>query len=238
MTLRTPTECENVYESFKTFGNVAQFEPITPLVIDVEPSVKDTDIKKPRGKTGEEPEPGRNKRASLNAVSDMLFSTAIIMILFMVLLSGADGGTPKNIFDFYCFTVLSPSMQDEIPQGSFILVKKTDPFDLKTGDNITFMADKSTSVTHKIAGIYENYAGSGARGFLTKGVNNLKADQDVVFAVNVVGKVVFVLPAAGAALSYLNDNVFLVFIIFGLVMILSFLLRGIFVRPAEKLANN
>jgi len=173
----------------------------------------------------------------INAISDMLFSLAVVMILFVVLVPGSDEGAPKTILKYSYFTVLSPSMQDEIPQGSFILVKQTNPKDLMPGDNITFMDGAYTSVTHKIVEIYENYDSSGVRGFQTKGVNNPNPDNGVVYEANIIGKVVFVLPYVGAALLYLSENVFLVFIIFCLCVLLSFFLRGVFTKQERGAVN-
>jgi hypothetical protein len=72
------------------------------------------------------------------------------------------------------------------------------------------------------------------RGFQTKGVNNLNPDTAIVPASNVVGKVIFVLPIAGAVISYLSANIFLMFIIFVLCVILSFSLRGLITKPKKE----
>ena len=172
----------------------------------------------------------KKKRGMFALISDILFYLAIFMVLFAVLTSspGNNNGTVRTFMGYSYFTVLTPSMQDEIPKGSFILVKKTEPQELNTGDNITFMKDANTSVTHKITNIYENYENSGAKGFQTKGVNNADPDKDIVYEANIVGKVIFVIPGMGAAISYLKTNIYIIFIIFGLCILLSFLLRLLF----------
>ena len=243
MTLRTIEEMNRALAIENQMnGCKPRFEPITPVVIEVPvpKTMKVTGTGKTRSVNAE---PIKKltafmrlikKRRLFSAISDMLFSLAIIMILFVVLIPGADSGAPKSILNYSYFTVVSPSMQDEIPQGSFILVKYIDPSELKLGDNITFLVDQNMTITHKIVGIYENYDNSGARGFMTKGVNNINPDDEIVFEANLVGKVILVLPAFGIALSYLSENVFLVFIIFGLCVLLSFLIRGVFGKPAKQ----
>jgi len=161
-------------------------------------------------------------------IADLLFYAAIFIILLSVLTSGADRGTPKVIMGWSYYTVLSGSMQDEIPKNSLILVKHTDPGSLMVGDNITFMSDHNKSVTHKIVEIYENYEDSGGRGFKTQGTNNPRPDDDIVYEVNVVGKVMLALPEAGALMRSFVTNVHLVYITIGLCLIFSFLIRGIF----------
>ena len=135
---------------------------------------------------------------------------------------------PKVLFGYSCFTVLTGSMQDEIPKDSFIIVHKTDPSYLQIGDNITFTKGTGTYVTHKIVDIRENYENSRIRGFQTKGTNNLNPDDDIVFGRDIVGKVVFVLPWVGTAISYLSTHLYVVLIVFVLFMIMSFSLRGLF----------
>ena len=135
MALRTLEELNRAFMAGSPAHEQTKFEPITPLVIEV--ALPGT--MKPPGIDGRKPEDAgiyekhpkqkrqKKKRGLFTAISDMLFSLAIIMILFVVLIPGSEGGTPKTILDYSYFTVLTPSMQDEIPQGSFILVKKADP---------------------------------------------------------------------------------------------------------------
>lgn len=177
----------------------------------------------------QQPKKKRKRKSVFAYISDLLFSAAIILILLTILTSAPTDGAPKMFMGYSYFTVLTPSMQNEIPKGSLILVKQTDPNALKIGDNVTYMRDATTSVTHKIIDIYDNYENSGSRGFQTKGVNNINPDKDIVFAKNIVGKVIFVLPKAGIAISYLSENIYIVFIIFGLFVAISFLIRLLFV---------
>ena len=179
----------------------------------------------------------KNSNGLFIFISNMIFYLAIVLIMLTVLTSGTENGAPKSIFGYSYFTVVSKSMQDEIPKGSFILVKNSDPGELRVGDTITFMRDRSSSVTHKILEIYENYDKSGVRGFQTKGVNNANPDNDIVYATNIVGKVTLVIPALGAMLSALASNVYLVFIVFGLCVVMSFCIRGLFAGQSKRKAR-
>ena len=180
----------------------------------------------------------KKNRSLFGLISDILFYTALFIVMLSVLTSGSKDGAPRMFMGYSYFTVLTSSMQDEIPRGSFILVRETDPQELNAGDNITYMRDASTTVTHKIIDIYENYQNSGARGFQTKGVNNINPDKDIVYEANVVGKVILVLPRVGAIISSLKENIYIVFIIFGLCVALSFLLRRLFVESSKGNPEN
>ncbi|MCL2083650.1 MAG: signal peptidase I [Oscillospiraceae bacterium] len=208
----------------------AEPRPISPMTIEAPPAA----AKAQESAGPPERRRGKEKRGILAAASDMMFYLAILVMFFSILTSGTDGGRPKSIFGYSYFTVISNSMKDEIPKGAFVLVKETAPRGLEIGDNITFMRDRYDSVTHKIINIYENYDNSGARGFQTKGVNNLNPDRDIVYEASVIGKVILVLPGLGAAISYLGENIHIVFIVFAVCVIASFGLRGVFAGPSGK----
>jgi len=200
------------------------FERIVPIAIDLRlPGSKPN----PNGKA-------KRRRGKAAIVSDALFASAIALILILALYTGTGNGTPKSIFSLSFFTVETPSMQDAIPQGSFILVRSVAPKSLKEGDDITFLAGRGTTVTHRIVGIREGLDGGGTLGFQTQGVNNTDPDYGFVDEADVIGKVVLVLPVVGTALSFLSENVFLAFLILGLCILLSFLLRGLFTKPGLK----
>jgi predicted membrane protein len=65
-------------------------------------------------------------------------------------------------------------------------------------------------------------------------VNNLNPDQEVVLESKIIGKVVLTIPGVGTAMSYLAAHIYIVFVIFGLCMAVSFLLRGILVSSKKK----
>jgi signal peptidase len=124
-------------------------------------------------------------------------------------------------------------MQDAIPRGSLIVVKRVESHEIEVGDDITYMRDANSTITHRVVQIYEDYKNSGERGFQTQGVNNAAPDPDVVYAPNVVGVVLFHVPTLGAMLAYLGGNLHIVFIFFGLLMVLSFALGKLFAK-AQK----
>jgi signal peptidase len=175
----------------------------------------------------------KEKNCLLTGLSDILFYVAIFVILFSALASGGNG-VPKVMMGYSFFTVQTSSMQDEIPKGSFIIVKQTAAEELRVGENITFLRERGPTVTHKIIDIYENYQNKGVRGFQTQGVNNANPDTEIVSEENIVGKVMFIIPGLGPALSYLSARIHLVLIIFVLFVVISFSLRGIFGKPREE----
>lgn len=174
------------------------------------------------------------KRGKL--LGNLLFYTAILAILIIGISCGMSGNGTKNIAGYCIVNVLSSSMQSEIPQGSLVMTKRVDCAEIEIGDDITFMAGETSSVTHRVIGIVENYMNSGERGFETKGIDNEKPDKDTVWAKNVVGKVIFHIPYVGSVMETLKKHWLLAILPFFGVLIFTSLMKFIFSKesPSSK----
>lgn len=154
----------------------------------------------------------KEKSAKKNRFETVVFYSfllIIVMILSSVLSSQAESGRPKNIAGYSPMTVLTRSMQSVYPQHSLVITKVTEPKELKLGEDITYIKENNTTVTHRIVGVNENYMGTGKRGFETKGVENPRKDEEVVRAENVIGKVVFSSLILGEILLFVQQNMIL-----------------------------
>jgi len=182
----------------------------------------------------------KNWESVKSIIFNSLFYITLIGIAMLVFFGSVNSWSEsRGVLGYSCFTVLSGSMQHEMPVGSLVITKKTDPRKLQIGDNITFDKYPATTVTHKIVGIYENYNGRDSIGFKTQGVNNPQPDKDIVDAANIVGKVVFSAAGIGTLLSALAENLWIAMIVFGLLLILSLILQIFFkIKSKEVIHNN
>ena len=167
------------------------------------------------------------KRKMRGVPKIVLIILPCVVILAAMLIATAFYGSesPKTIMGYSFFTVLTSSMQNEIPKGSLIVAQRTEPRRLMVGDNITYIKGEGVTVTHKIVNTYENFRNSGSRGFQTKGVNNDSPDRELVYEKSVIGKVVLTLPVVGAVLTYFGDNINVILIILAIFAITVILLR-------------
>lgn len=147
------------------------------------------------------------KRKAVSVIGNLLFYAVVIgVVLGVFLAKSGSGGSPTVIAGYSAFTVLSSSMEDTYPKGSLIVTRSVDANELEIGDDITYMASVSSSITHRIIGITENYLDTGARAFETQGTMNKDPDKDPVAAANVVGKVIFCSVLLGRAASFVSTN--------------------------------
>jgi signal peptidase len=100
------------------------------------------------------------------------------------------------------YVVRGGSMEPALPIGSVVVVQHVDPTQLAVGDIITFTAANHTTVTHRIVDVVAD----AQQGFRTKGDASASGDAMVVPAPSVSGRVEYVLPGVGLAITLLTST--------------------------------
>ena len=67
--------------------------------------------------------------------------TVLVALLIISIISAKAKGEVPYFFGYSVMNIVSDSMEDKIPEGTFILIKKTDPSKIKFGDIICFYSD-------------------------------------------------------------------------------------------------
>ena len=183
------------------------------------------------------PQSPKQQRLRTYITGFCFYSALIAFVLGIYLFSGVGSNAPRTLFRFSVMTVLTESMQSEIPKDSFILTRKVDPKSITVGDDVTYMLNATTPVTHRVVGIYENYEATGERGFETKGIENEKPDGVIVPAASLVGKVIFHSFALGKTLKFIKTNIIYIAILFVLIAALLVALRIVFLSKEEQLGE-
>ena len=102
----------------------------------------------------------------------------LVVIIVMTLIAKFNNKVP-SVLGYSVLRISSGSMETTLPTGSYIVVKQTDPKDVKVGDIITFYSDDPTIYgmpnTHRVIGIKTGEDGKLI--FQTKGDNNLIEDK-------------------------------------------------------------
>ena len=167
----------------------------------------------------------------------VFYGLLLLLLLGAVFVRTTSDGSPRSLAGYSGMIVLTESMQSEIPKGSLVITKTVDPQSLQIGDDITYMANQTTSVTHRIVGITENYENTGQRAFQTQGIMNREPDKQTVPAINVVGKVVFHSEVLGTVASFIGQYwpllLFILAVAFGLLYVLGRIFKSPPKKPAE-----
>lgn len=163
----------------------------------------------------EEKKHKKSKKKKFAWIGEIFFySMLILLVLGAFLIRSSSNGRPISIAGYSAFTVLTSSMESEIPKGSLVISKTVEPETLQIGDDITFMSGPTSTITHRIIGITEKYLDTNERAFETQGIMNSYPDKNPVPAVNVVGKVVYHNKVIGDIATFVSGNwPFVVFVL-------------------------
>lgn len=171
----------------------------------------------------------------MDVISVLLIACSIFILVSVVF---SPTGKAPSIAGYSMFRVLTGSMEPAIPEGSLLLVKKTDLSELQVGDVISFYS-KDPALngevnTHRILEIEEE---NGTYHFTTKGDANNAEDMYGTLGSDVIGKVIFSSLLLGKFVRLLsNPLIFLPIVILPLmIMLLMNLVRSL--KLAKKIAK-
>ena len=126
-----------------------------------------------------------------------------ILVALVVLLAIALVGV--RVVGLRPFAVLSGSMRPVYEVGSLIYVKAVDYKTLQVGDDITYMLDEDTVVTHRIIEVLVDEQDPNVLRYFTQGVANEIPDGVSVHYKNIIGKPIFSIPYLGYVANYIQN---------------------------------
>ena len=112
-----------------------------------------------------------------------------------------------SLFGYRPLVVTSGSMEPTLKTGDAIVLKRTDPAELKVNDIVTYKPPGSKSdrlITHRVVSVSE---AGGQYLFETKGDNNPKVDSWTVTSDGVVGTMAYRVPFAGYILEFGDSTI-------------------------------
>ena len=159
-----------------------------------------------------------------------------VLVVIVALLAVALVGV--RLFQLKPFVVLSGSMEPEYHVGSLIYVKSVDYKTLQVGDDITYMLDKDTVVTHRIIEVLVDEEDPETLRYFTQGIANEVPDATSVHYKNIIGKPVFTIPYLGYVSNYIqNPPGMYIAIAAGAILILLVFLPDLFEDDKKKKAT-
>lgn len=161
-----------------------------------------------------------------------MICSALGTILLVVLILGCIPLTVPRIFGYQLYTVISGSMEPEIPVGSLVYIKGMEPQDVEEKDVIAFYGGRDTSaiITHRVV---ENRVVMGE--FITKGDANQTEDMNPVDYDEFIGRVELSIPTVGGIAQSLTsrEGKIAAVSMIGLAIVLE-ILGAVFDKSGEK----
>lgn len=137
-----------------------------------------------------------NVKKLFNFLTTIIVAAAVLLALLLV---------GVRLLGLQVYTVLSGSMEPEYHVGSLIYVKSVDYKTLQVGDDITYMLDEDTVVTHRIIEVLVDEEDPETLRYFTQGIANEVPDGVSVHYKNIIGKPVFSIPYLGYVSNYIQN---------------------------------
>ncbi len=177
----------------------------------------------------------KNKKIKLKTVFSVLWWAVVLLLaLLLVNIIGAKmrGEVPK-IFGYSVINIVTGSMEDTIPTGSYILIKETDPRKIERGDIICFYSDDPAIYglpnTHRVKDIID---GESLK-FLTRGDANPADDSYPARAERLVGVYVCSLDWLTVFSAALEGRMMFVILIGLQLVTFGVIVLRLFIKPPE-----
>lgn len=152
-------------------------------------------------------------------IGSTVFYLAMILLVAWAFWFSRSDDPSKSLFGFRFYYIQTPSMEPEIPVGSAIFTRYTDPEEIQVGDVVTYYLD-DTSISHEVVEVLPASDESGLPWFRTQGIANEEPDPQLVRGDAVAGVVVFSVPNLGFLMSWIGSHIFLTLWLFVLICIL------------------
>ncbi len=157
-------------------------------------------------------------------VSLWWIALALLAILLVNIFSAKISGEVPSVFGYSVLNIISGSMENEedpdsgIPVGSYVLIKRTDPEEIRRGDIISFYSTDPSIFgfpnTHRV--VEEPIVTDGGYEFVTKGDANFAVDKYNADGDRLIGRFVCRLDGVTAFVRTLKRNGMLImFVVLG-----------------------
>ena len=140
---------------------------------------------------------------------------ALLAIILVNVFGAKLSGKVPSVFGYSVMNIVSGSMEEEIPQGSYILIKKADAEEVREGDVITFYSTDpkiyGVPNTHRVVG--EPIVTDSGIEFVTRGDANSVNDKETAKGDRLIGIYVRRLDGLTSFVELLNGKTLIIVIV-------------------------
>ena len=139
----------------------------------------------------------KNKKSPVSTICSALGTILLILLIICCIPL-----TVPRVMGYVLYTVITGSMEPNVPVGSLVFVKSVDPADVQEKDIIAFYGGKDSNaiITHRVV---ENRVFIGD--FITKGDANSDNDMNPVDYEELIGRVELSVPYVGTVAQFLTS---------------------------------
>lgn len=165
------------------------------------------------------------KRSKKQKASGFLVNFLIIIgILSLVLTLFLNVKKVKpdiNIFDHYIYSYQDSNMEPEVEYNSLVIINKLKKQPVLVNDNLSYKINDDSVKIVNVNELVDNRQDT----FKVKSISHQFEDEEVLTRQETLGRIVYILPVIGGIFTTLINNLWLMYLISGLFLIIAYLLN-------------
>lgn len=167
-------------------------------------------------------EDNSQKDKGYSVSSILIFILAVLLLIFSTFVTVNKYNADAKFFNHYVYTYQASNMEPEVENNSLVFIKSVKNQNLSKGDNIAYKTSKDSIKILKIDLEVENENDT----YLASSINHSFEDSEKILKIEMLGKVTKTFSSLGAILLVLQDNLWLVYVVSFLLILISYLLNN------------
>jgi signal peptidase I len=163
--------------------------------------------------------------------------TLLFLLAISIVSAKVKGEVPK-VFGYSVIKITTPSMQKTIPVNSYILIKETEPKDIKEQDIICFYSEDKKIYgypnTHRVVSVIES---NGEYEYVTKGDSNAIEDSVNAKGENLIGKYIKTLDGVTFISNTIQSKDMAIVFVIMFITSLAIVIASVIIKPNKETKN-
>lgn len=161
----------------------------------------------------------KNRKNKNGFLSNLLIVVGILFLAFSLVLTIKKVDPNFRFFDHYVYNYDNTNMTREIEKNSLVLIKKLHKDEIVVDDNVAFKDGVDSIKIVQVSEVVDEVS----KKYQTKSLSRLNEDEEILERSEILGKVAYTIPLIGVIIYTLIQNLWLIYVISGLIFIIAYL---------------
>ena len=164
----------------------------------------------------------RKKEKSNSLLAILIFIIGGLLLISSIFITVNKYDPDAKLFNYYTYVYQASNMEPVVSNNSLVLLKDVKNQEVIIGDNIAYKTSPKTikivKITAKAEGVED--------GYMAASINHNFEDSEEILRVEILGKVYKSFVSLGAVLLVLQDNLWLLYLMSFLVILIGYLINN------------
>lgn len=163
----------------------------------------------------------KSSKSNAFTVNTLIFF-GILFLALSLFLNVKKVNPDFKVLSHYIYSYQDTNMEPEVSFNSLVIIEKLQGEEVSIGNNLSYKLDNENIKIVKVSELVDNRQDT----YKTKSISHLFDDEETLLRSEVLGRVKFVAPIIGGVFITLVDNLWLIYLISALFLLIAYLLNN------------